>query len=187
MTCDVSDTLPEHALGLLPAGRAAAVDAHAELCADCRRELESLRPVVAAFAYWPTDILRPSPSVYSRLAERVAADTGAPPTPAAGFDATAEPPWKQVAAGIEVKVLAQDAASDRVSMLVRLAPGVEYPPHSHASLEELHLLDGELWIDDRRLRPGDYSRAEPGTADGRVFSATGCTCVLMTSARDLLA
>jgi anti-sigma factor ChrR (cupin superfamily) len=186
MTCDGSDTLPEYALGLLPAGRAAAVDAHVELCADCRRELESQRRVVAAFAFWPTDILRPSPSLYARLAERIAAETGAPPSPAAGFDATAEPPWKQVAAGIEVKVLAEDAVSDRVSVLVRLAPGVEYPPHRHASLEELHLLDGELWIDDRRLRPGDYKRAEPGTADGRVFSATGCTCVLITSTRDLL-
>lgn len=63
----------------------------------------------------------------------------------------------------------------------------EYPPHSHAGVEELHLLEGELWINERKLYPGDYSRGEPGTADARVWSETGCMCVLVTSPRDVLA
>jgi anti-sigma factor ChrR (cupin superfamily) len=71
-------------------------------------------------------------------------------------------------------------------MLVRLTPGGDYPPHSHAGMEELHLLHGELWIDDRKLVPGDYNRALPGTADRRVWSETGCTCVLITSTQDEL-
>lgn len=71
-------------------------------------------------------------------------------------------------------------------MLVRLAPGADYPSHTHAGLEELHLLDGELWIDDRKLRIGDYHRAETGTTDGRVWSETGCTAVLITSMQDRL-
>jgi anti-sigma factor ChrR (cupin superfamily) len=74
----------------------------------------------------------------------------------------------------------------RVSMLVRLEPGVDYPAHSHGDVEELHLPQGELWIDDRKLHAGDYNRAEPGTFDTRVWSETGCTCVLVTSTRDLL-
>lgn len=73
-----------------------------------------------------------------------------------------------------------------MSMLVRLLPGVEYPPHTHAGVEELFLLDGELWIDDRKLYPGDYNRAEAGSADKRVWSETGCTCVLITSTQDIL-
>jgi anti-sigma factor ChrR (cupin superfamily) len=76
---------------------------------------------------------------------------------------------------------------DRVSMLVRLAPGTEYPPHRHAGTEELHLLEGELWIEDRKLFPGDYNRAIAGTADKRVWSETGCTCLLITSPSDLIA
>jgi anti-sigma factor ChrR (cupin superfamily) len=82
--------------------------------------------------------------------------------------------------------MATDTKAHRVSMLVRLLPGVEYPPHTHAGLEELFLLDGELWIDDRKLYPGDYNRAEIGTCDTRVWSETGCTCVLITSTRDTL-
>jgi anti-sigma factor ChrR (cupin superfamily) len=73
-----------------------------------------------------------------------------------------------------------------VSMLVRLARGGEYPQHAHAGVEELYLLHGELWIDERKLFPGDYHRAEAGTADQRVWSETGCTCVLITSTRDAL-
>ena len=88
--------------------------------------------------------------------------------------------------GISCKILAADELRDRVSVLVRLAPGVEYPPHTHAGIEELHLLQGELWIDDRKLYPGDYRRAEPGTSDRRVWSETGCVCVLLTSPSDTL-
>jgi DNA-directed RNA polymerase specialized sigma24 family protein len=88
--------------------------------------------------------------------------------------------------GISCKLLATDTEQARVSMLVRLAPGVDYPPHAHAGVEELHLLHGELWIDDRKLYPGDYNRAEPGTFDKRVWSETGCTCVLITSTRDVI-
>ena len=96
-----------------------------------------------------------------------------------------EPEWEQVAPGIECKLLATDTRQ-RVSMLVRLAPGASYPPHTHAGVEELHLLDGELWIDERKLLPGDYNHGAPGTGDKRVWSETGCTCVLVTSTRDIL-
>jgi len=98
----------------------------------------------------------------------------------------AEPTWEEVAPGIFCKLMATDRKRDRVSMLVRFLPGVDYPPHTHAGLEELFLLDGELWIDDRKLYPGDYNRAEAGSGDKRVWSETGCTCVLVTSTKDIL-
>jgi RNA polymerase sigma factor (sigma-70 family) len=142
------------------------------------------RPVVESFVSWPTDVLRPSASVWDRLAERVSAEGAAPVLPA--LDRWVEPDWKNVAPGIAVEMLATDADRSRVSMLVRLDPGTDYPPHTHAGLEELHLLQGELWIDNRKLRPGDYSRAHGGTFDSRVWSETGCTCVLITSPRDVL-
>ena len=71
-------------------------------------------------------------------------------------------------------------------MLVRLSPGTEYPPHRHAGVEELYLLQGELMIGDRKLYAGDCNRAEAGTVDERVWSETGCTCVLLTSFHDAL-
>jgi anti-sigma factor ChrR (cupin superfamily) len=71
-------------------------------------------------------------------------------------------------------------------VLVRLAHGARYPAHTHASVEELHLLDGELWIDQCKLFPGDYNYGAPGTGGKRVWSETGCTCLLVTSTKDIL-
>jgi anti-sigma factor ChrR (cupin superfamily) len=147
--------------------------------------MEALRPVIHSLVSWPIDVLRPSESLWGRLAHRIAAETGEDPVLPA-TQPRAEPEWDEVAPGITCKLLATDTELDRVSMLVRLAPGVDYPPHTHAGVEELHLLHGELWINDRKLYPGDYNRAESGTADKRVWSETGCTCVLITSTRDVI-
>jgi anti-sigma factor ChrR (cupin superfamily) len=174
-----------YAIQALPSSDVPVVHAHIATCADCRTELETLRPIVESFVSWPTDVLRPSPSLRERLAQRIAAETGGEPVlPAPTPWAEAE--WKDVAPGIACKLLATDAESNRVSMLVRLAPGTEYPPHRHAGLEELHLLHGELMIGDRKLYPGDYNRGEAGAVDHRVWSETGCTCVLLTSFHDVI-
>ncbi len=120
-----------------------------------------------------------------RLARRIAAETGGHAV-LPGVPQWSEPDWEEVAPGISCKLLATDEEKDVVSMLVRLLPYVDYPAHTHAGVEELHLLDGELWIDQKKLYPGDYNRAEAGTGDQRVWSETGCTCVLITSTRDSL-
>jgi quercetin dioxygenase-like cupin family protein len=183
--CDQSAQVSSYVMQALPPDEAAAIEAHMASCSQCRQELETLRPVADSFVFWPTDVLRPPASLRERLARRIAPEKGesamAPPV-----GQWHEPAWEEVAPGIFCKLMATDAKGHRVSMLVRLLPGVEYPPHTHAGLEELFLLDGELWIDDRKLYPGDYNRAEAGSGDKRVWSETGCTCVLVTSTQDIL-
>jgi anti-sigma factor ChrR (cupin superfamily) len=184
-SCEQTDNVYAYALASLPAADAAAMETHVASCSHCREELESLRPAMHAFASWPTDELRPPSSLQQRLSERIATETGTAVVPPPSRQWT-EPAWESVAPGIEVKQLALDPKRNLVSMLVRLAPNAEYPPHTHAGVEELHLLDGELWIDERKLYPGDYNHAVPGTGDKRVWSETGCTCVLITSISDQL-
>jgi anti-sigma factor ChrR (cupin superfamily) len=184
--CERTDRVAEYALGALRADETSAFATHVRECAVCRDELEALRPIVDTFVDWPTNVLRPPRPLWARLTQRIAGESGAEPSVATEERWADEPPWKEVAAGIFCKVLSTDTATQRVTMLVRLAPGVLYPPHSHADVEELHLLDGELWIDDRKLYPGDYNRGEPDTGDSRVWSETGCTCVLITSLDDVL-
>jgi putative transcriptional regulator len=185
VSCDRAESLSAYAVGALPASEAVVMQAHLAVCAECRHELASLRPVIDSFASWPVDVLRPPSDLRNRLAALIADDTedGAATPPPSEWK---EPEWEEVAPGISCKLLATDTENHLVSMLVRLAPGTAYPPHTHGGLEELHLLDGELWIEDRKLDPGDYNRAEHGTSDQRVYSETGCTCVLVTSTRDLL-
>jgi anti-sigma factor ChrR (cupin superfamily) len=183
--CPKAEQTCAYALHAVPSGELQGVEAHIASCRDCRRELESLRPVVERLVVWPADVLRPHASLHETLAKRIAAETeGAPIVLLRRY--WSEPAWKQVAPGIECKLLATDEERHRVSMLVRLAPGASYPPHTHADVEHLYLLDGELWIDERKLVPGDFNYGAPGASDHRVVSEAGCTCLLITSIKDEL-
>lgn len=174
-----------YALQALPANEIPIVEAHISECAECRQEVERLRPTIESLVFWPTDVLRPSQSLWGRLAQRIAAETDKAPVYALSRELT-KPAWEEPAPGISCQLLATDAEKERVCMLVRLAPGAEYPSHRHAGVEELHLLSGELMIDSKKLYPGDYIRAEADTVDHRVWSETGCTCLLLTSTRDVV-
>ncbi len=182
--CEHSELTCAYAIEALPASEAAAAERHIAECPACQRELDSLRPVVDKFVAWPTDLLRPAASLQKRLAARL---TGSDEPPVLPPELQwSEPDWQQVAPGIACKLRARDSQNDRVSMLVRLHPGAHYPAHTHAGEEELHLLDGELWIDGRKLFAGDYNYGAPGAGDDSVWSETGCTCLLITSTKDVL-
>ena len=113
-----------YAMRALPPDEAAALEAHIASCALCQQELEALRPVADSFVGWPTNILRPAASLPERLAQRIAAETGGNPVLPAAQDLD-EPAWEEVAPGIFCKLMANDTTRHRVSMLVRLLPGVE--------------------------------------------------------------
>jgi anti-sigma factor ChrR (cupin superfamily) len=182
---DHLDAMTLYALRALPAAEVPAAEAQLAACGGCRDELERLRRLVGALQDWPTDVLRPPDPLWDRLARRIAGETGTEAF-APGPARAPWPDWEEAAPGIFTRLLATDTERHRVSMLVRLAPRTAYPPHRHAGFEELHLLDGELTIGDRTLHPGDYNRAEAGTEDHLVYSETGCTCVLVTSFRDVI-
>jgi putative transcriptional regulator len=185
--CERRDLVASYALSALERRESEVMKAHLPTCAECRQEYESLSSVTDTLSAWRYQTLPPVASSWNLLAERIANQpqqkVAVQPTPLPVQD-WAEPRWKEVAAGISCKLLSTDTEADRVSMLVRLAPNTSYPPHRHAGLEELYLLEGELWIEDRRLEPGDYNRAEAGTSDHRVWSETGCMCLLITSPSD---
>lgn len=190
--CEHGDLVAPYALAALDPAATQSMQAHLPTCAACRQEYAALGPVTSALAAWRAQILPRTTPLWERLTARIAdrPQKQAASSPAASSSRAhewPEPCWKEVASGISCKLLSVDTEMDRVSMLVRLVPGAEYPPHRHASVEELYLLEGELWIDDRKLCPGDYNRAEPDTSDQRVWSATGCMCLLMTSPSDQLA
>src|SRR5512142_294661 len=173
------------ALQALAPHEVASVEAQISSCAECRQKIETLRPIVGSFAGWPTDVLRPAESLWGRLAKRIADETATRPF-APPLESPVKSEWEEAAPGIHVKILAKNAENDSVSMLVRLDPGTDYPGHTHAGVEELHLLHGILKVDDRTLYPGDFIHSQAGSVDHRVWSETGCTCFLVTSTKDAL-
>ena len=105
--CEHAEQACAHALQAQPAAEVPALEAHLATCPRCRSEVQALRPVVAALAAWPTDVLRPAAGLQGRLAARIAADHGgvaAPPPP----PSWSEPEWEEVAPGIFCKLLAND-------------------------------------------------------------------------------
>jgi anti-sigma factor ChrR (cupin superfamily) len=164
--------------------RRAAEDLTLELFHDLPRRAARYDAAGGTVVAWIMNEARTRAIDWLRMPQRSVPETDLFPP---GTRRSQEPPWEDVAPGIAVKILAADRVKHVVSMQVRLEPGGEYPAHTHAGVEELHLLEGELWIDDRKLHPGDYNRAEQGTSDARVWSETGCACVLITSTRDILA
>lgn len=174
-----------YALQALPAQELALAEAQVAGCEDCRQEFDRLRPVVRSFVGWPAEILRPPEPLWNRLAKRIASEEGTQSF-VAPSEARPQPEWEEAAPGIHVKILARNVQNDTVSMLVRLDPGTDYPGHTHAGTEELHLLHGVLKVDERTLYPGDFIHNEAGSMDHRVWSETGCTCFLRTSTQDAL-
>ena len=61
--CEKAELACVYALQALPDSELPAIQVHTASCSDCRRELESLRPVVNRFVCWPTDVLRPTTSL----------------------------------------------------------------------------------------------------------------------------
>jgi hypothetical protein len=181
-SCEQTELVSLYVLGSLPPDEVAALERHIASCQQCSRELDALQPVVDTLAAWPTDVLRPARSLWGQIVQRIGGESvGEPSAPR-----RLEDDWEEMGPGILCKVLAFDAANARVSMLVRLAAGHGYPGHRHAGVEEVYVLQGELRIDGKKLAPGEYQRAERGTIDWRVWSETGCTCIILTSLGDSL-
>ena len=197
------------ALGALPPDEAAAFEAHAAGCPACAAEraaLVSLAGELAAVGP-PAD---PPERLWARIADRVrttpqeTAANGAPQTQpwkawtATGASAAARAGMLTIAAddagwqatavpGIDVRKLFVDPAADRVTMLVRMAPGAAYPPHRHATAEECFVLQGDIRVDERtHMHAGDYQRAEEGSRHGVQSTDGGCTLLIVSSLHDEL-
>lgn len=174
-----------YALQALSASEIPSFEAHLSSCLKCQEEVAVLRPVIDSFVSWPTDVLRPSASLWDRLSRRICDESGAPPfSPASAPEVKLE--WEEMGEGFLIKRLSIDTKTNRVTLLVRLGPGASYPAHRHRDSEELYVLLGEVWIDDKKLQAGDFLRAEAGTVDHRVWTESGCTCVLFASLKDTL-
>lgn len=82
-------------------------------------------------------------------------------------------PWPGAGGQAEVKTLFDDGCT--VSLLVRMAPGCELDGHDHiVGPEECLCVEGDVWLNDKRLAAGDYEVALAGTRHQRIRSDSGC-------------
>jgi anti-sigma factor ChrR (cupin superfamily) len=94
--------------------------------------------------------------------------------------------WEDTAVpGVRLRVLALDAAADRFTALVRMAPGAAYPGHRHGGPEECFVLEGDLRHGAQVMRAGDYEWAPAGSDHGPQTTAGGCLLLIHSSLSDV--
>jgi len=185
------------ALGALETDAADLFARHLAVCALCRAEVAAHREAVQALgrAVEPVD---PPPALKARLIDIVRA----------GHDPAVIQPWKRWSPaevgdamtlvrggggweatgtnGVEVRRLFVDAANDRLTMLVRMAAGTEYPAHRHGGVEECYVLEGDLYGPNFEMSQGDYQRLEGGSVHGVQGTRGGCLLFIVSSLNDQL-
>lgn len=90
--------------------------------------------------------------------------------------------WIQRAPGFWIKPVYQNDQTGQSTTILHIAPGATYDAHHHDTVEELHIISGELSFGDFVLQAGDHHIARPGARHPVARSETGCTAMLIMSA-----
>jgi anti-sigma factor ChrR (cupin superfamily) len=168
-------------------------EAHLDGCAACKAEAALLLGAANELAHSGPEA-EPPPELLSRLRERVAAGRRPMPWNVWSDDlVTGEPllaretaeAWEDTPIpGIEARRLFVDRRQDRVTMMVRMAPGTSFPAHVHNGPEECLVLQGDLTIGPERLAAGDYQYAPAGSSHPIQSTRGGCVLLLTSSLSD---
>lgn len=171
-------------LGHLDQTETAEFEAHLRLpCTVCQQELLSLAQVLAKLS-------APEQSSASReRLERFLRSSGESGDrteirPGILIARSSSMTWRSSADGIDSKLLFEDAERRYATSLVRMQARASYPPHCHAGVEEVFLLEGDLSLEGITLHSGDYCRADAGTIHGMAHTERGCLFVLVASRND---
>ena len=193
---DIRELASLYSLGALSESEKAAYEAHLGAgCAVCVAEVASFNRVTGTMGLG-VDPVVPQAGLRERVMETIAKtpQPRAHSSPGVLYDKDgllitrpAEMPWTAGALpGVFLKVLFNDATRGFSTAMVRMTAGTHYPSHRHAGVEELHLLEGDLWVGDLPMRPGDYCRGEAGSIHEEIITETGCLFVVTSSHQDEL-
>ncbi len=192
-------TLAAYAAGTLDEARGVVIATHLSLCAECRLAvrdyeaiggacLEAIDPVAmnasAQDSFWARagGQEKPGAPASMRAANDFALDAAHPLAAYLrnGIDAIE---WRTVAPGLAQHVIPAEGYRPGVLRLLKIAPGVKIPKHTHGD-EELTLILRGSYTDE----VGDFARGDLADLDGDVLHAplaTGdepCICLIATSA-----
>ena len=126
-------------------------------CLQCHARIRETQEALAGVSV-SLEPITPADSVKARLLKRIDSEK-----PGLVYIHANEGKWIDVEPGIVAKILNLDTERRRVTALVRMAPGSAYADHRHLGTEEVLVLEGSCYCGGRRLRPGDYHRADAGS------------------------
>jgi ChrR Cupin-like domain len=92
--------------------------------------------------------------------------------------------WQpQTIPGVMIAIVHRDEIKRELVGFLRAEPGVHYPFHRHAAIEEIFMLEGDLVIGDEVYGTGDYIRSNPGSSHSP-YTNGGCRFFFHTSLDD---
>jgi len=90
--------------------------------------------------------------------------------------------WEELPVkGARIRRLSDNEEDGHTVFMLELDPNTRFPSHVHKSAECAYVLSGDLEIEGRFLRAGDFSRAAPGSTHSSLYSRDGCRALLITS------
>ncbi len=169
---------------------------HVNECPDCLSSWQAVQAVISSMA-WIAPAINPPTRVKSRIMGAISAKqsteqpwkTWQSDNLDEELDVTTEQErqWNTTAfQGVEVCQLAADPDLDRITMLVRMAAGSAYPPHTHGGFEECYVVFGDLKVGNRTLKQGDFQRAPERSIHTTQSTEGGCLLLISSSYHDEL-
>jgi anti-sigma factor ChrR (cupin superfamily) len=193
---DLRELASLYALDALAQEEKAAYEAHLGAgCAVCVAEVACFHKVTGAIGL-SVDPVSPQAELRGRVMETIARTPQPPAQKSAGvlsdkdgvmIARPAEMTWAAgELPGVFLKVLFNDTTRGYKTAMVRMTEGTHYPSHKHAGVEELYLLEGDLFVGEMSMRAGDYCRAEAGSIHEEIATKNGCLFVVTSSHQDEL-
>ena len=152
--------------------------------ASTKEEVAAFQEVMQELAF-SGPAIEPPASLKAKLMARIAQE----PQDQEGagdftFVRSAQMAWRDLGPGVSMKMLFNDSAGVRATMLLRLAPGGKLVAHRHRQVEEFYVLEGNCICAGEFLQAGDYHRAEAGSVHPITSSDAGCLALVMTSTQN---
>jgi quercetin dioxygenase-like cupin family protein len=181
---------PFYALDLLSESEQNWVEQELAECPELIEELADYQSVVTSIPYG-TPTVPMARDLKNRLFDRLELDTPPPlplsaPIPPSSFFAVRSPElnWQpHKVSGVSIAILRTDTVKREIVGLFKADPGVHYPIHRHAAIEEIYMLSGDLVVGDGVYYAGDYIRSEPSSVHGPHTNG-GCMFIFHTSMDD---
>lgn len=170
------DTLLDHAGGQLDLPLRVVVEAHLELCAECRHQVGELAALGGRLLDESLGHEPPSPQLWQRLerqigratiGDRLPADVPLPLAARRELPAGTRPRWwRFFLGGAHMALLASDPASGARLAIGRMPGGLVFPRHQHLGFEHAVVLAGGYDDERGEFVAGDYAVYEPGSEHG---------------------
>ena len=84
--------------------------------------------------------------------------------------------------GFWVKRLYEDGARGERTWLMRIDPGAYSSPHAHKEFEQVYVIEGSFYDDDRLVKAGEFCARSPGAVHSAASDDGALILVLYTKA-----